>query len=319
MIICPYNGQKGFKMSTFVILQQMGVICILVCIGIYLQKKDVVDSLTSRKISTIVMDICNPALILASILSGHITAGHEDLITAIKLGVGFYALLIVIGLIFPRLLRVEKDKRRFYNLMCVYTNTGFLGIPVAKAILPDNAILYVIVCNVMYSLLFYTHGVTVLSGGKEKMSIKKVFSPGTIMAVLALVVFWFNITPPPIIANTIEYVGNATVFLSMMLLGVSIARSQFFSALKNVRIWIYIGIRMLLVPIALTLSLRALGFDSVATGALCLMAAVPVGSLPLIQSEKMGEDTTILSTAIAVTTTISIITITILMSIFAYG
>ena len=306
-------------MDPFIILQQMGVICILVCIGIYLQKKDVVDSLTSRKISTIVMDICNPALILASILSGHMTAGHKDLITAICLGVGFYSLLIVIGLIFPRLLRVEKDKRRFYNLMCVYTNTGFLGIPVARAILPANAILYVIVCNVMYSLLFYTHGVTILSGGKEKMSIKKVFSPGTIMALLALVVFWFNITPPPIIANTIEYVGNATVFLSMMLLGVSIARSQFFKALKNYRIWLYIGIRMLLVPIALTLTLRAFGFDSVATLALCLMAAVPVGSLPLIQAEKIGEDTTILSTAIAVTTAVSIFTITLLMSVFSVG
>ena len=139
------------------------------------------------------------------------------------------------------------------------------------------------------------------------------------MALLALVVFWFNITPPPIIANTIEYVGNATVFLSMMLLGVSIARSQFFKALKNYRIWLYIGIRMLLVPIALTLTLRAFGFDSVATLALCLMAAVPVGSLPLIQAEKIGEDTTILSTAIAVTTAVSIFTITLLMSVFSVG
>ena len=64
-------------MSLSVILQQMGVICILVAIGIFLQKKGVVDNLTSKKLSAIVVDVCNPALIMASILGGNVTAGHE--------------------------------------------------------------------------------------------------------------------------------------------------------------------------------------------------------------------------------------------------
>ena len=136
-------------MSLSVILQQMGVICILVFIGIFLQKNGVIDNLTSKKLSAIVVDVCNPALILASILGGNVTAGHKELLYAAGLGVAFYALLMIIGLILPRLLKVEPDKRKFYNLMCVYTNTGFLGIPIAKAILPPNAILYIIVINIV--------------------------------------------------------------------------------------------------------------------------------------------------------------------------
>ncbi len=85
-------------MSLSVILQQMGVICILVAIGIGLEKKNVVDRLTSRQLSTIVVDVCNPALILASILGGDITATHKDLLTAAALGIGFYALLSFSGL-----------------------------------------------------------------------------------------------------------------------------------------------------------------------------------------------------------------------------
>ncbi len=347
-------------MSLSVILQQMGVICILVAIGFALQKKNVIDALTSKKLSAIVVDVCNPALIMASILSGNLTATHADLLTAIALGAAFYALLIVLGFLIPRILRAEPDKRRFYHLMTVYTNTGFLGIPVAKAILPANAILYVIVINVFYSLLFYTHGVTVLGHGRSTASdktatdlamtdqaaadsamadqsssnsatrnsapsglnglgaaLKRIFSPGTIMAVLSLVVFWYNVTLPPILANTIEYVGNATVFLSMTLLGVSIARSNLMASVKDVRIWAYVFLRMLLVPVSIVLIMHALRFDPVATLAMCLMAAVPVGNLPMIQAEKIGEDTTILSSAIAVTTAISIGTITILTSIFS--
>ena len=340
-------------MSLSVILQQMGVICILVAIGFALQKKNVIDALTSKKLSAIVVDVCNPALIMASILSGNLTATHADLLTAIALGAAFYALLIVLGFLIPRILRAEPDKRRFYHLMTVYTNTGFLGIPVAKAILPANAILYVIVINVFYSLLFYTHGVTVLGRGKTVAAnlttsdpatasrdrnnaadqttagtassglaalgaaLKRIFSPGTIMAVLSLVVFWYNVTLPPILANTIEYVGNATVFLSMTLLGVSIARSNVMASVKDVRIWGYVFLRMLLVPVSIVLVMHALKFDPVATLAMCLMAAVPVGNLPMIQAEKIGEDTTILSSAIAVTTAVSIGTITILTSVFS--
>ena len=334
-------------MSLSVILQQMGVICILVAIGFALQKKNVIDALTSKKLSAIVVDVCNPALIMASILSGNLTATHADLLTAIALGAAFYGLLIVLGFLIPRILRAKPDKRRFYHLMTVYTNTGFLGIPVAKAILPANAILYVIVINVFYSLLFYTHGVTVLGRGRQNASdqtttdsaapgstasnsasaasglsglgaaLKRILSPGTIMAVLSLVVFWYNVTLPPILANTIEYVGNATVFLSMTLLGVSIARSNLMASVKNARIWAYVFLRMLLVPVSIVLVMHALKFDPVATLAMCLMAAVPVGNLPMIQAEKIGEDTTILSSAIAVTTAVSIGTITILTSVFS--
>ena len=64
----------------------MGVICILVAIGIFLQKTGVIDNLSSKKLSAIVVDVCNPALIMASILGGNITATHRDLLYAAGLG-----------------------------------------------------------------------------------------------------------------------------------------------------------------------------------------------------------------------------------------
>ena len=315
---------KRRKMSISIILQQMGVICILVLIGVYLYNKKIIDGSNSQKLSAIVVDVCNPALIMASILSGNITATRSDLITAIYLGAAFYLLLVILGFVISRVLKSEPGNRKFYNLMTVYTNTGFLGIPIAKAILPDNAIIYVIVINVFYSLLFYTHGMAVLHAGldkktgiKRKNPLLSILNPGTVMAILSLVVFWFDLTPPPIIANTIQYIGNATVFLSMALLGVSIARSSFFKSFKNIKIWFYIVLRMIIVPVAIVLVMKLLNFDNDATLALCLMAAVPAGSLPMIQAEKMGLDTELLSSSIAMTTFISIFSITALMSVIS--
>ena len=313
-------------MSISIILQQMGVICILVVIGIYLYKNQVIDDRTSQKLSTIVVDVCKPALILGSILSGHLTATHSDLLTAVALGAVFYLILVILGFIIPRILRSESYNRKYYNLITVYTNTGFLGIPIAKAILPANALLYVIVINVFYSLFFYTHGMAILSSGigqntdhkagkKTTHPLLAIFNIGTLMALLSLVVFWFEITFPPIISSTVEYVGNATVFMSMTLLGVSIARSDFIKSFKNIRIWLYIVIRMIIVPVIFVAVMRSTGFNTESILAICLMAAVPAGSMPLITAEKMGLDTEILSASIAMTTFVSIFTITALMSL----
>ena len=50
--------------------------------------------------------------------------------------------------------------------------------------------------------------------------------------------------------------------------------------------WIYIAVRMVAVPVLLFFILKAFKFDSIMILALCLMASMPVGNLPLIQAEK---------------------------------
>lgn len=304
-------------MGFLTVLQQMSMIAFLVAIGFFTGKRKIVDSVSSKSISTIVVDICNPAMMLTSVLGGSITAGHDELITAGAIAVIFYAVMVLIGFVLPKLLRVETDKQRFYNMMCIYTNVGFIGIPVAHAILPPDGMLCVLVCNVMYSLLFYTHGVAILSGNKEKIRPSQILSPGTIAAILSILIVWFRVSLPEVINETISYVGNATVFLSMLLLGVSIARSGLLEGLKSVKLWLFILVRMIALPAVLAVILKSLNIDPVITAGMCLMATMPVGNLPLIQAEKTGEDTTILSRAIAVTTVVSMITITVFMSILA--
>ncbi len=304
-------------MGLFTVLQQMGVIAVLVAIGIFAGKRGIVDTVSSKSISTLVMDICNPALMLTSVLGGSITADHTALLTAGAIAIIFYASLVLIGFILPPLLHIENDKRRFYNMMCVYTNVGFIGIPVAHAVLPPDGMLCVLVCNVMYSLLFYTHGVTILSGSKEKMRPSQILSPGTIAAIISILIVWFHISLPEPVNETIAYVGNATVFLSMLLLGVSIARTRISQGIKNIRIWLFILVRLIALPALLAVILRSLNLDPVLTAGMCLMATMPVGNLPLIQAEKTGEDTGVLSQGIAITTIVSMATITVFMAILA--
>ncbi len=302
-------------MGAITVLKQMTMIAVLAAIGFFLQKKKVLDKNSTPVISRIVVDICNPALIVSTILTGNITVTHEEFLKGVGVSAGVYLLFILVGYIIPHLIRVPKDERKFYTIMSIYGNVGFLGIPVAKAILPENAMLYVIICNVFYCLLFYTHGVTVLSSGKEKMNPKKLLSPGVLMSILALIIFWFDLKLPEIVVRTVDYIGCPTVFLSMILLGASVARSNIIKEMKSIPLWLYIAVRMVLVPVATVLVLKGIGAPEDMVRTFCLMCAVPVGNLPMIQAEKTGERTDVLSRGIIVTTVFSFLSITVLMSV----
>lgn len=302
-------------MGTIVILQQMAVIAILVLIGIYLYKSAQLDEHTVGKLSAIVMDVVNPALIMSVVVSGEVKATHRELVIALAISVSFYICLCVAGVLLPHVLPIAASERKFYNMMIVYTNVGFIGIPVGRAVLGGNGMLYVIMCNVMYSLLFYTHGVMVIGGRQQKLQLRKIFSPGTIMAILTLIFVWFDVHLPTVIGSTITYVGNATIFLSMALLGASLAKYPLKECFKEKAIWLYMMIRMLMVPFVLVIVLRSLHCSDKIICAFCFMATMPAANLPLIQAEKIGEDTRILSQGIMLTTIFSFLTVTLFMSI----
>ena len=300
-------------MGMLTVIGRMAVIAILVGIGIFLYKKKIITDVSTKTLSSIVVDVCNPALVLSSVLTGNITAGRADLIKALVFGAAIYAALVLLGFVYPVITGVKRDERRFHNLMMVYTNVGFIGIPVAKAVLPDNAMLYVVVSNIFYALLFYTHGVTILSNGKEKIDLKKLLSPGTVMAVITILVFWFDMEIPEVLSGSVIYVGNATTFLSMCILGIAIARSDLARSIRDIRLMVYIIFRMLVFPMAVAGIMTLLHADRDMTLAFAMLMSLPVGNLPLIQAEKTGEDTQVLSGYITVTTIATFITTTLVI------
>ncbi|MBR2189401.1 MAG: AEC family transporter [Eubacterium sp.] len=301
-------------MDTLIILQQMIVIAFLVLIGYVLYAKKIIDGRFQKQLSVLVADFTNPAMILATIINGKITATRRDLLSALLIAAVIYACLCALGVIVPRFLGVPPEDRRFYHMMTVYTNTGFIGIPLAQAVLPANAMIYVIVFNIMFSVYLYTHGVLVLSGS-GRFSFRRFFSPGTIMAVITLLVYWFDITVPRIPANLATYLGNATVFLTMLMLGASIAQQSVRESVKDQVVWRYTVYRMLILPAVMTLIMKQLIGNRDLVQAYCLMLALPAANMPLILAEKEGYPTRTLSRVILVTTLVSFFTITLLLSL----
>ena len=156
-------------MGAVVVFQQMLVIFLLILVGYVLFKKGILTESASRAVSAVVVNITNPALLISSALDGGAAVTHREVLAMACVSAGVYAALLTLGALLPRVFRAGSSERKFYNVMAVYANTGFIGIPLVSELLGSEGMIYLVVFNLFFNFLFYTHGRHVLSAGlKDK-------------------------------------------------------------------------------------------------------------------------------------------------------
>ncbi len=105
----------------------------LLIAGFTLNKLGLLDSRVNKGMTSLIVNLTNPALILGSLSStGAVTEG--DVLTLLLFSVGMYILLPLAAFLITRLARVKRDKRGIAELLLIFGNTGFMAIPIMQAL-----------------------------------------------------------------------------------------------------------------------------------------------------------------------------------------
>lgn len=302
-------------MSTAVVFQQMLVIFVLIGIGVVVFKKGWCSQGSSKDVSALITMVCNPAIMLASAFDESTTATRQDILITAGIAAAIFLGLIILGFVLPVLMKVPVDERRFYNMMTVYGNTGFIGIPVVSAVLGNAAVIYVTVFILFFNLLIYTHGIYILHPGGESEAKggrwKNFINIGTVAAVLTVIIFWFRIPMPRVVTDSLSYTGRCTTFLSMLVLGATLSQMKFKEIFTVPKLYIFILVRQIAVPILAALVLKRFFSNEMMVGASVLILAMPVANMPLMMAKQYDMECEVMSKGILLTTLMSLITVTI--------
>lgn len=296
-------------MSAGIVFQQMIVIFLVVFSGYLAYKKGIVKDGISKGISALVVNVCNPALIITSALDRDESVTYQKMLLAVLAVVVVYAILIISSFVIPRILRVEAKWKNHYALMCLFGNNAFIGIPVASAVLGQNAVIYVAVMIVFFNILFYTYGLVLCDGEKSKFSIKNFLNIGNIAIVIMLIIFILDLKVPVIFSDALGYMANATTFLALIVVGINLAQTKLISIFTNKKLYWFVLLRFILVPILAGVALRTFLNDELIYGVMIIMAAVPVANMPLMRIEETGGDGSLLSQGVIFSTICALLTI----------
>ena len=309
-------------MDFWVVEQQMIIIFILIMIGVFLFKKRHLSNDSARQLSWIIVNVTNPITLLCAAIS------EEDKVGAKEIGVAFlcfaimFAILIPLAYLIPVLLGVEKSRRYAYRMLAIFGNVGFIGIPFSAAVLGPESLIFVSVCGLTFNLGVYTYGVESLKAvaaeqnpeqEQKKSSLKDLINSGTVLAVITIVVYLADIKLPEFGISTLRYIGNCTTFLSMVVLGVSVAQMIPKQVFSRWRLYVFVLIRQILVPIMFIFLLRPFLTNTLILHTVVVMVAMPAGNMPLMLARQFGAKEDMISAGIIMTTVASIITIPVVM------
>jgi len=273
-------------------------------------------------LSRIVVNICNPLLVISGVFGKDKSDAGPLLIQDILLVILCYGLLTILGIVFSIVLNPKKSHKKVYRLMTIFPNAGFMGIPVISSIYGEESVIYILFYMLAYNIILYTYGMILArqagaDNGNEitvKKSftedLKKMLNPGVIGSIAAIIIFACQIRVPDAAASFCKYFGDATIPLSMMLIGISIAKVELKSVFSDWRLYIYTILRMLIIPIILILILKPiLPVNDMIFGVFALEFAMPIGTILTLVAEENGADSTCCTNGIILTTLASIITI----------
>lgn len=311
-------------MSITVVLQQMIIIFILIGIGMILFRRGLLSEEGSKQISGLIINVTNPALLICSALDDGPKASLRDLGIALAAYAAVFALLIAVGFLLPCLLCVPKDLHYAYQMLSIFGNVGFIGIPLASAVLGSESLIFVSIFNLLFNLLIYTLGISLLQRAAGRQTeegktvpknsfasgrLQKLVNAGTISAVVTIIFYLGNFRVPVIISSALSYTGRATTLLSMLVLGVSVAQIAPKEIFSHPKLYLFTLLRQVLVPIGCVLLMRGLIDNRLIVNTMLLMVAVPAANMPLMLAKQMDMESESISQGIILTTVLSLLTV----------
>ena len=298
-------------------IEIMVILFTIVVLGYALCKLGYMGDKFDQKLSSIVIDVTCPALILSSVMGAELP--DRSLILPL-LGIGFltYILLLVFGFWVPRFVAKSRDEQGMIGFALMFANVGFIGYPIVSAIFSPKAVFYAALLNIPNTFFIFTAGVMLVKGehNMKSLSAKVLFSPAMIAAFVAALMVAFGVRTPDIIAHPVTMVGNITIPAALMVIGSSMARLPLKEIIGSPKVYVASLLRLVVVPLSVYFLFRFCGVSDVINNINTVIIAMPVASYGTMFCLKYGRNPSLMTEMTFVTTLGSILTIPLITLLF---
>lgn len=287
----------------------------LLCKG----KKAIADHLPT--LSAVLVYLCSPCMFVSSFLkleysvSWLIDMGMFFLVTLVLQAL----FVLILFLIFAK--KYDNAAYRIVTIGSVFGNVGFFGLPVIRALFPENpeVMCYSAMYGISMNVLAFTVGVFCLTRKKEYMTPKAAFlNPSMFGLAVALVCFIFGLDAvlPPVLVSSIDLLGAMTTPLCMLILGIRLAVVPFGKLFTRPTVYLTTLGKLIVFPLFCYAAVYFLPwFSDVFKASVMVLSATPCASMILNLAEMHRSETELSANSVLVSTLLCFLTIPLLVLI----
>ena len=230
------------------IFNQLVKMLIILIVGIVCVRIGLVSKEGSKTISNLLLMLVNPILIIMVYQTDY------DPILVKGLLFSFVAAFIshILAILVSKLLfRDKEDPNNMINqFAAVYSNCGFIGIPLINSVLGSEGVFYLTAYMTVFNILTWTHGLSLMKGHFDPKLLKEgLTAPMVIGTFIAMILFFTQIHIPDTIAASMQYIADMNTPLAMMVAGFSVANSDIKKICTNVQIYRIALTKLIIVPL----------------------------------------------------------------------
>lgn len=286
---------------------KVAVILVLVVLGVVISKLRILSQNALSEITTLLLHIVTPCLIVNSFLSPDI--GHLDLtgvLLAILLPAVAMGLAIALSYLFFR--KEPASRQKVLRFSIIFSNAGFMGFPLIESILGAEGVLYGSFFVAMFNLICWTYGYLMMGGGKIRVK-SLILNPGIIGLAIGLPIYFLRIRLPDVIASPVSMLADLNTPLAMMVVGGYVARVKPREFLSDLAVYKMAAIRLLLCPAVYLAVLAAVRPTAPLLMSSLIQSATPVAANCVLFAVEYGRDAELASKSVAVSTALSLLTV----------
>ena len=257
--------------------QSILIMFVMLACGFAAVKLGILKSEDSRILSLLSVYIIVPCMIVDSFQVECTPERLSDFVILL-IAAGITHIVFVAA---ARLLRGPMKLKRVEEASLIYTNSGNLIMPLIALTLGEDMVFFATPYTLIFTVLCWTHGRTLICGGQGKTDLRKIFLNINVLACFAgLILFMAGITLPTVPAKAVSSLGSMTGPINMLLAGMLIAGTDLRKAFTNGRVYIITALRLLALPALLILVLKLTGLSARASSDSVLMITLLAASAP---------------------------------------
>ena len=297
-------------MLILILLRQIAIMALLMAVGIVLSRKGFLSPQGTKDLGAILLRIIIPCVIVKSYIT---TYSRERLLElALSAGLALVAFILAMGIAYL----VYGKRRRIENFAAAFCNAGFIGIPLAQAVIGDEGVFYMAASVALLNLFQWTYGVYIMTDRRDSISAKTIAkNPVVIAIVIGIALFLSRLPVPGIVTSTLGYIAGMNTPVAMILMGTYMAKLPWRKLLDK-RAYGCVLLRLVVIPAVVLAVFWALPItnQNVALAAY-LAAATPVGANICVFAQQYDCDYEFSVVTVCLSTVLSIVTVPLMVSL----
>ena len=286
---------------------------VIVAVGYVAGKLDYLDDHTIEHISNLVIDIAMPCLVVSSATELDPSAASTEVPWSFALATVLWFALLGTCWLCNHLLRTPREQHGLYLFAGTCTNTSFLGIPIALAILGQRSAVGAGIFDMVTTVFNFTIGFAILSAsGKDdqkKSPLDILKAPVVYACLIAIAMFFTGWQLPAGAQSVLASIGEITSPLAMLVVGALVAQADLKSVFTEWRAYPFAIIRQLVMAVVLFLLVRAISPEPILADLFAIMFALPTGAIVPTFADMCGADSELGARNTVVSTLLSFVLI----------